>query len=288
MEACSTSHYWARCFSDMGHSVMLIPAQHVSPFVCGNKSDKNDAVAIGEASRRPNIKAVPVKSLEQQDIQALHRIRERYVSQRTALINQARGILIEFGIVAPQGHKSFCILLRRVSAPDSSLVSPLLKSQISLIAEDYYSLTDRIEDIVQTMTKIVNQNVLCRLLLTIPGLGVINASAIVSAIGDGSQFKNSREFAVWLGLTPRQSSSGEMCISGGITKRGNRYLRKQLAHGARTTLFRCRTKSDRLSTWANRLIERRGYNKATTAMAARMARICWVILNKKEAYKPSH
>ena len=285
MEACATSHYWGRRFEEIGHAVMLIPAQHVTPFVRGNKSDRNDAVAIGEAARRPDIQTVPIKSIEQQDIQALHRIRERHVTQRTALINQARGLLAEYGIVAPQGHKAFCALLRKVSDPEQSQISALIKTQLTLVADDYYLLTDRIDEILNTITTISNQSHLCKVLLTIPGIGVINASAIVSAIGDGSQFNNAREFAVWLGLTPRQSSSGNSFASGGITKRGNRYLRKQLVHGARAALSRCRNKTDKVSRWANQLIERRGFNKASVAMAARMARTCWVLLNKKEEYK---
>ncbi len=285
MEACYSSHYWARCFDSMGHRVKLIPAQHVTPFVRGNKSDRNDAVAIGEASRRPNIRPVPIKSLGQQDLQCLHRIRERYVTQRTALINQAKGLLAEYGIIAPPGHKAFCRLLREVAQPEQLLLSPLLKRQLTQVGDEYYAHTDRIDEIQHTLTDFAKEHPLCQILLSVPGIGVINATAIYSAIGDGSQFNNGREFAVWLGLTPKQYSSGESFRSGGITKRGNRYLRKQLVHGARAVLSRCKNKTDRLSAWANPLIKRRGFNKASVAMAARMARTCWVLLNKKEMYQ---
>jgi len=285
MEACYSSHYWARRFQEMGHTVKLLPAQHVSPFVRGNKSDHNDAVAIAEAARRPNILPVPIKTTDQQDIQCLHRMRERYVAHRTGLINQTRGLLSEYGIIAPQGHKAFCQLLRDVCQPECDSISPLLKAQLNQIVDEYYGQTDRIEEITQTLTEIANKHPLCRLILTIPGIGAINATAIYSAIGNGSQFSNGREFAVWLGLTPRQASSGNSFKTGGITKRGNRYLRKQLVHGARSALSRCRNRQDQLSRWGNQLVARRGIQKACVAMAGRMARLVWVLLQKQEAYR---
>ena len=286
MEACYSSHYWARRFISMGHTVKILPAQHVSPFVRGNKSDRNDAVAIAEAARRPNILPVPVKSAEQQDIQCLHRMRERYISHRTGLINQTRGLMSEYGIVAPKGHKAFCLLLRDLSLPENEDLSPVLKAQLNQVADEYYDQTNRIEDITRQISDIANQHPLCRLLRSIPGIGVINATAIYSAIGNGSQFNNAREFAVWLGLTPKQSSSGESFKSAGITKRGNRYLRKQLVHGARSALSRSKNKTDHLSRWGNQLVARRGIQKASVAMAARMARLAWILLQRNEAYKP--
>lgn len=286
MEACYSSHYWARRFQEMGHAVRLLPAQHVSPFVRGNKSDHNDAVAIAEASRRPNILPVPIKSVDQQDIQCLHRMRDRYISQRTALMNQTRGLLSEYGIVSPQGHKAFCKLLREASQAEFQGLSSLLKVQLHQIADEYYGQTERIDEITRTLTEIANKHPLCRLILTIPGIGAINATAIYSAIGNGNQFSNGREFAVWLGLTPRQASSGDSFKSGGITKRGNRYLRKQLVHGARAALSRCRNKQDQLSRWGNQLMARRGVQRACVAMAARMARLVWVLLQRQETYRP--
>ncbi len=285
MEACYSSHYWGRVAESYGHQVMLLPAQHVTPFVRGNKSDRNDTVAIGEAANRPHIRPVPLKSVGQQDIQCLHRMRERYVRTRTGLINQTRGLLSEYGVIAPQGHKAFCALLREICQPVNKEISPLLKEQLNQVADEYYHLSDRLADINGALKKVVKDNVLCRILMTIPGIGVINATAIFSAIGNGSQFRNARELAVWLGLTPRQSSSGEKFTSGGITKRGNRYLRKQLIHGARALLSRCKRKTDRLSQWANQLVARRGFNKASVALASRLARLCWVLLQREESYK---
>lgn len=285
MEACYSSHYWARCFTAMGHQVTLLPAQHVKPFVRGNKSDRNDAVAIAEAARRPGIRAVPIKTIEQQDIQALHRLRSRYVDARRDLMNQTRGLLSEYGMVAAKGHKAFLTLLREAEEPSHSPLTPLLKSQLTYIREDYYQLTERIGELTSLLAQISRQHPHCQRLASVPGIGVINATALYSAIGNGSQFKNGRELAVWLGLTPRQSSSGERLTSGGITKRGNRYLRKQLIHGARAALSRCAGKDDALSRWATRLAARRGRNKACVALASRMARIAWVLLQRQETYQ---
>jgi transposase len=283
MEACYSSHYWGRCFQAMGHRVNLIPAQHVAPFVRGNKSDRNDAVAIAEAAHRPRLLPVPVKSVEQQDIQCLHRLRERYVAERTSLSNQTRGLLSEFGVVAPQGHRSFCVLLR--AADDHPQLSERLKVQLRQIADEYDALNLRIKGLTQALADIAANNPYCQLLQTIPGIGVINATALVSAIGNGSQFANGRELAVWLGLTPRQSSSGERFHSGGITKRGNRYLRKQLVHGARALLISCKCKTDPLSSWINSLVARRGVNRACVALAARLARLSWVLLHRQTPYR---
>lgn len=284
MEACYSSHYWARCFEKMGHRVRLLPAQHVTPFVRGNKSDRNDVVAIAEASQRPKIVAVPVKTEAQQDIQSLHRMREMCVTKHTGLVNQLRGLLSEYGVVTTQGYKAFIAMIAVVTDPEVDTISPILKVQFRLAVEEYHRLSERIDGIENELRQLVQREALCQLLSSIPGIGVINATAIYSAIGKGDQFSNAREFAVWLGLTPRQSSSGNSFKSGGITKRGDRYLRKQLVHGARAMLPRCRNKTDRLSIWANALIARRGFNKAVVAMAARLARLCWTLLRKNEMY----
>lgn len=285
MEACYSSHHWGRVFQSMGHKVKLIPAQFVKPFVRGHKSDRNDAVAIAEASMRPDMSSVAVKTVEQQDIQVLHRMRDRYVSRRTGLVNQCRGLLAEYGIIAPQGLVAFCRLLREITAPDSRSLSSLVKTEFAQSIDEYNWLTDRIIDLGERLSRIAKDNVICRILLSIPGIGAINATALYSAIGRGQQFKSARELAVWLGLTPRQSSSGETFNSGGITKRGNSYLRKQLVHGARASLSRCRGKDDALSRWGVALIERRGVNKACVAMAARMARLAWTLISRNEMYK---
>lgn len=285
MEACYSSHYWARTFQAMGHKVLLIPAQFVKPFVRGNKSDSNDAVAIAEAALRPNLKPVTVKTIEQQNIQCLHRIRSRYVAQRTGLVNQTRGLLSEYGIIAGMGLSAFQILLNDLCRNDSQGLCPSIIQELKVIYDDYHQLTENIDRITSKLSKISRDTEACRILGSIPGIGPINATALYSAINYGQQFDNGRELAVWLGLTPKQSSSGERMSSSGITKRGDRYLRKQLVHGARAAISRCRNKTDSLSLWANQLVARRGIQKATVAMAARMARIAWVLLNKREMYQ---
>lgn len=285
MEACYSSHYWARSFQQMGHRVRLLPAQHVAPFVRGNKSDRNDVIAIAEASRRPGIKDVPVKSLAQQDIQSLHRMRDLKVRRRTSMMNQARGLLSDYGIVCPKGHAGFKRLLAIVCDPQNAQISQLLKPQFESIRSEYQQLTQCIGNIERSLKQIAKEQPLCQLLLSIPGIGIINATALYSAIGNGSQFSSAREFAVWLGLTPRQSSSGMTFHSGGITKRGNGYLRKQLVHGARVLLNRKKDRTDKLSRWADQLQARRGKNKATVALAARLARLCWILLQKNEPYR---
>ena len=285
MEACYSSHYWARLFESLGHKVTLLPAQHVTPFVRGNKSDRNDAVAIAEAAQRPNITPVPIKTIEQQDIQTLHRMRERYISHRTGLINQTRGLLAEYGLIAAQGHRAFCELLRTASEPSNKLISPIIKTQLNCIADGFYAVCDRVDDIQKTLDDIAKNSHCCQILMSIPGIGVLNATAIYSAIARGQQFGSAREFAVWLGLTPKQSSSGNTFKSSGITKRGNRYLRKQLVHGARAAVSRSRNKQDSVSIWINNLVARRGVQKTYIAYAARMARIAWVLLQRNEMYK---
>lgn len=251
----------------------------------GNKSDHNDAVAIAEAFQRPHIRTVPIKTIEQQDIQCLHRIRDRLIKQRTAMMNQTRGLLSEYGVIAPQGHKAFITLLHDINEQPLLADSTFLKEQLLEMIDEYHRYTKRIDHIAYQLEGIAKQNPLCQLLLTIPGIGTVNSTLLYSAIGDGSQFANARELAVWLGLTPRQYITGHSFNSGGITKRGNRNLRKQSVHGARAVLCRCKNKSDRVSLWANALIARCGFNKACVAMAARIARMSWILLNRHEPYR---
>ncbi len=285
MEACYSSHHWARLFLSFGHEVRLVPAQHVKPFVVGNKNDRNDAFAIYEASCRTNIRFVPVKSVERQDIQSLHRIRERIVSQRVRLMNQTRGLLSEYGIIISLGIKSFRSSVQDLVSLHNPNVSNIIRTQLRYILDELYSLDDRLEDINQTLKTICNENEKCQQLQSLPGVGFINATALYSAIGNASQFKSPRELAVWLGLTPRQYSSGDKSYNLGITKRGDRYLRKQLIHGARAVLYRCRKKTDKLSCWVNQLAQRRGVQKASVALASRLARLAWILLQRGECYK---
>lgn len=283
MEACYSAHYWGRTFEQYGHTVKLVPAQHVKPFVRGNKNDANDAVAIGEASMRPNMKFVRVKSLEQQDIQSLHRIRERFVGHRTRISNQTRGLLSEYGLVATAGFKALKTLIHE--ALESDALTPLFKAELASIYEELLDLAERLKRVNNKLKAMAQQYPLCRLLMTIPGIGFVNATAIYAAIGDGKQFETARDFAVWMGLTPQQYASGTRSFTGKITKRGNRYLRKQLVHGARALMNRTKGKKDKLSVWVNDIKERRGVHKACVALAHKLARIIWAVLTKGEEFK---
>ena len=283
MEACYSSHYWARFCESHGHTVKLIPAQHVKPFVRGNKNDKNDAVAIGEAAQRPNMRFVTVKTIEQQDIQALHRIRERLIANKKRINSQTRGLLSEYGLIANQGFAALKGLIHE--ALESTEVTPILSEEISSIYEELMDNEERLKRLNKKIEVIAKQHLNCQLLMSIPGIGTINATGIYAAVGDARQFETARDFAVWMGLTPRQYASGTKSFIGGITKRGDSYLRKQLVHGARSLMYRAKGKSDRLSLWINSLKERIGANKTAVALAHKLARIIWAVLSKKEVYK---
>ena len=285
MEACYSSHYWGRLFESFGHQVKLLPAQHVKPFVRGNKNDHNDALAIAEASQRPRIKAVPIKTVAQQDIQSLHRLRERCVSQRTSLSNQTRGLLSEYGIVFPTGFKSFKQTLAVLIDPSNTQLTEPLKQQLRYVADEFDRMSARLTELNQVLAQIAQTNPHCQRLMSIPGIGYINATALYSAIGNGSQFNNARELSVWLGITPKQYASGNKQVMAGITKRGNRYLRKQLIHGARALMRYCKKRDDQLSQWLQAIEQRRGKNKACVALANKIARLCWTLLQTNQMYR---
>lgn len=282
MEACYSSHYWARLFQAHGFEIQMIPAQHVKPFRRGNKNDHNDAVAVAEASRRPNIRFVPVKTIEQQDIQSLHRLRERWLRARLALTNQARGLLSEYGVVFGKGDKAFREGI--AAALDNPDLSPVLKEALIDIQEEYHFIQHKLQQIKTRLIRHSRQDSNSRLLESIPGIGPVIATAVTSTVYNGAGFANAREFAVWTGLTPKQSSSGDKCVTSGVTKRGNAYLRKQLVHGARAAMRWSRYRDDEFSRWVNRLIARQGYNKAAVAVAHRLARIIWILLQKQERF----
>jgi len=285
MEACYSAHYWGREFEKLGHKVHLIPAQHVKPFVRGNKNDSNDAVAITEAARRPNIRFVPIKTIDQQDIQMLHRIRDRHVSNRTALVNQIRGQLSEYGIIMPKGWRKMKDELPLAIEDATNQLSVLGRQCMALQYEELLSLNEKIATVEKSLKIHLKDNEDYHRLLEIPGFGPIVASAFVAALGQAKPFENARQMAAWMGLTPRQIASGDKSILVGTTKRGNRSLRTMIIHGARAVVSRCEAKTDALSLWIKKLIERRGRNKAIVALAHKLVRFAWVILNRGEHYK---
>jgi transposase len=283
MEACYSSHYWGREIAKLGHDTKLIPAQHVTPFVRGNKNDHNDAFAIAEASQRAHIRFVPVKTEHQQEISCLHRIRERLSKNKVALSNQSRGLLSEFGVVFPTGHKA--LLSGLTSVIDNPQYSQRLQDMVKDMLSEYKTTIKRLKGIQKQLDEFVDASESGKILLSIPGIGVINASALLAAIDKGQAFNSPKEFAVWLGLTPKQHASGNMSKMGGITKRGDRYLRKQLVHGARSVVSRAAQKTDPLSLWATKLRVTKPFNKVAVAVAHRLARLIWILLSRQERYR---
>lgn len=287
MEACGSAHYWARELRALGHEVRLIAPQFVKPYVKSGKNDANDAEAICEAASRPNMRYVEVKSAEQQANQALHRIRSRLIRARTALVNEIRGLLGEFGLVEARHGIAATRRLAQVALEDAQGRLPGRMRQ--LLAELQAELSEqderlsRLDAMIQCQAR-EDERVAC--LMQVEGIGPITATAIVSAVGDARQFRSARQFAAWLGLVPRQHSSGGKERLGSISKHGDTYLRTLLVHGARAVLRHSQGKTDRRSEWLQRLMCRRNKNVATVALANKNARIVWAILSRGEAYCP--
>jgi len=285
MEACGGAHYWARELQALGHTVKLLPARSVKAFVQGNKNDYNDALAIAEAVVRPEMRAVAVKTAAQQDIQALHRMRQQCVATRTRLCNQLRGLLGEYGMVLPRGVGS---LRRRLPALLEDAENGLSTFFRRLLAEGYQQLRALDEHIATYDTEVVQhsrQDDACQRLRTIPGFGPIVASVFHSQVGDGQAYRRGRDVSAAMGLVPRQHSSGGKTVLLGISKRGDRQLRSLLVHGARAVVRQAAHKDDRLSRWVNRLKAQRGHNKAVVALANKLARIGWAVLHNRSTYQ---
>lgn len=285
MEACGGAHYWARRFREHGHEVKLMAPQFVTPYRKANKNDLRDAEAIAEAVTRPTMRFVPVKSVEQQDLQALHRVRERLMKARTALINETRGLLHEYGIIVPQGAATFRThVLEKLATEDAKLTPQSLRLFQQLL-EELGALEARVATYDAQLTQVAQTHPVCQRLMTIPGLGELTATALVAAVSDAAQFKNGRQFAAWLGLVPRQHSTGGKVRLLGISKHGDSYLRKLLVHGARSCLRWVGRKRDRRSQWIQSLMERRGWNRTAVALANKNARVAWVLLCTEEVYR---
>lgn len=273
MEACASAHYWGREFLRLGHRVKLIPPQYVKAFVKGNKTDRNDAAGICEAALRPDMPQVAVKSEEQQGVLALHRVRELLEKQRKQLANQLRGLLAEFGIAMAPTMKALREALPAAKAAVPALLRPTLEQAHERLLElerQGAAHTERVEACAQN-------NPLCRRLMRERGIGPISASAYVATIGDPGHYRNGRQVSACLGLVPRQHSTGGKTVLLGISKRGDKYLRMLLIHGARAVLRHAKGKSDPLSEWLNELARRRGANRAAVALANKNARRLWAI-----------
>ncbi|AZG36611.1 IS110 family RNA-guided transposase [Shewanella psychromarinicola] len=284
LEACATSHYWAREIQQCGHQVKLIPPQHVKAFLIGNKNDYNDALAIAVAANQPHIKSVGIKSIEQQDNQAQHKARELAVRQRTALCNQIRGLIAEYGIALTQGvnniRKSIPLMLDDEASPLSGAFKAILRQLQSQLT----ALDTCIEAYSQLIVEAVKRNDICQRVQTIPGFGPMVSSAYFNEVGNGSHYRRGRDVSASLGIVPRQHSSGGKETLLGISKRGNSYLRCLLIQGAKAVVSRAGTKKDKLSQWINRLVQTRGHNRACVAYANKMARMAWAITVSGEDY----
>jgi transposase len=285
MEACGGAHYWAREFMALGHQVRLIAPQYVKPYVKGNKNDYNDAEAIAEAAQRPTMRFVPIKSVEQQDIQNLHRQRERLKKERTALVNQTRGLLAEYGIVINKGIAAVRKALPGILEEAENGLTALTRECFAELLEELRVLDERFAHCERRIKSLNQDNAVCRRLDDILGIGPITASATYAAVGNGKEFVNGRHYSAWLGLVPGQHSTGGKTVLLGISKRGNAYLRTLYIHGARAVLRHSANKTDRFSRWAQAVLARRGHNKACVAVANKMARMAWVIMAKGETYR---
>jgi transposase len=286
MEACASAHYWAKRFRSVGIESVLIAPQFVKPFVKSNKNDASDAEAIAEAAMRPSMRFVTVKEDWQLEVQALHRVRSRLVGNRTALANQIRGELAEFGIVFAKGIDQLRRLLPTfLHGDDVATLSSSLRTTLADLHAELLELDEKVEQITKRIETFVKANEACRRLVSIPGVGPITASALVSTCGNPADFRSGRHFAAYLGLVPRHSGTGGHNRLGRISKRGDVYLRYLLIHGARSVVRCAAKKEDPKSKWITQLQHRRGANRTYVAVANKTARMAWAMLRRGEVYR---
>jgi transposase len=285
MEACGSAQYWARELQQLGHTVKLISPQFVKPYVKGNKNDSRDAEAICEAVSRPHMRFVPLKTVESQDIQAIHRMRSRLIKERTALVNQIRGLLAERGIVIAQGITRLRKQLSVIVEDLENELTPLSREVMRELYEELVALDERVTRADALVQRVFTQSAPCQKLAQIEGVGPVVATALVAAVGNAQEFANGRHLAAWLGLVPRQCSTGGKERLLGMSKRGDRYLRTLLIHGARATVHWARRKTDARSRWIRSVEQRRGKNIAAVAIANKNARIAWVLLTRDAEYR---
>jgi transposase len=293
MEACGSAHYWARTAKACGHGVRLLPAQYVRPYCRRNKTDRADCSAILEASKNSEILPVAVKTVDQQVIQGLHRLRSQWQATRTARINAARGLLRELGIVIPKGATTALKRIPETLADDA--VPPVLRDALHELLAEIRQLESRIDGIEQQLETLSRNDPAITRLRQVSGIGLMTATALSASAVDAKHFRSGRHLASWLGLTPREHSSGNTRHLGGVSKRGDVYVRMLLTHGARSVLARARQLQatspeslNRLHRWALDVSERRGFNKATSALANKLARIAWATWRYERTFDPNH
>jgi len=286
MEACGGAYHWARELQSQGYTVKLIPPQFVKPYVKSNKNDANDAEAICEAMSRPNMRFVAVKSVEQQDIQATHRIRADLMTQRTAKANQIRGLVAEYGLVAPQQLRALRAAIPGWLEDAENGLTDHFRSLLHGVWVDLLALDDRVLELDREIERLANSNEVTKRLQQLRGVGPMVATALVATVGTAEQYHKGRQMAASLGLTPRQCSSGDKQRLLGISKRGDVYLRSLLIHGARAVVSQAKHRDDRLSRWVTGIATRRHPNVAAVALANKTARMAWAMLRNETDYYP--
>ncbi len=284
MEACAGSHLLARVLGAQGHDVKLMPAEYVRPFVKSNKNDYVDAEAIAEAVQRPTMRFVPIKNDAQLDLQALHRVRDRWMGRRTAVINQIRGFLLEHGIAVSVGPAHLQRQIPSILEDAENLLSPRMRSLLLELRGEWEKLEEQIDQVTQELAEAARHDESSRRLLTVPGIGPLTATALTAAVGNGMAFRKGRDLAAWLGLVPRQHSTGGKPRLLGISKRGNPYLRRLFVHGARSVLARVKRSEHNFGQWLDRLEARSPRNVAIVALANKLARIAWAVLTSGQVY----
>lgn len=287
MEACSGSNYWGRKLESMGYRVLLIPPQHVKAFVKGNKNDRNDAFAVTEAAVRPSMQFVQPRTVEQTDLILAHRLIDRRTRERNSLMNQIRGFLNEYGIVVAQGKEKLRNRLPELLEDGENDLTPLARETLHSMWEEWQELDRRIRETDKQIKRQSKQSPSAQRLMMLKGVGPRVSTAVLAAAGDGTAFKNGRHFSANLGLVPKEHSSGGKQQLGGITKRGNRYLRRLLVQGAWSVIRYAKQSDDKLSRWAQALINRRGKQIAALAVANKLARIMWAMLYHQTDYQPA-
>jgi transposase len=287
MEACGSAHHWARKLQGFGHTVKLMSPQFVKPYVKTNKNDKADAEAICEAVSRPNMRFVSVKTVEQQAILSVHRARAGFVKARTAQANQIRGLLSEFGVVIPKGIHSIMKRIPEILEDGENGLPGTMRNLLQRLTENLKEMDRQVDELEKQIQLWHRENEASRRLAEIPGIGPITASAIAATVGNAREFKNGRQLAAWMGLVPRQNSSGGKQNLLGISKRGDTYLRTLLIHGARSVIQYAGKKADE-SSWLRKLMARRNKNVAAVALANKNARTIWALLAHDRTFRPDY
>jgi len=286
MEACSGAHFLGRALREQGHEVRLMPAQYVKPYVQTNKSDYLDAEAIAEAVQRPRMRFVPIKTEEQLDLQALHRVRERWVMRRTAVVNQMRSLLLERGLTLPKGRSHLDEQLPRILEDAELNLSGSFRVLLAQLKLELEQLAARIEEMDRVIQKTARENEACQRLTEIPGVGPVTATALIAAVGNASAFGKGRRLSAWMGIVPGECSSGGKQKLLGISKRGNKYLRRLFIQGARSVLQQRYKQAPGLSSWLAQLLGRTHQNVVVVALANKLVRMAWAVLCKNERYRP--